>query len=464
MAISDWSRNIKKNKPYIEILIAGFIFIAVFMAKAGILNMPYHWDELGAYVGPSHWLAQGGLWKILPGLHPPALFFGHPPAFYFSLSALYRLVGEELWVSHVFAVAFSFLTIYFTYLLASHLFGRMTGILAGLLLFFSPIYFAQSGMATAEPMVTALGLMCVYYFLRGRYLAYLICGVILVMTKETSAATIAALLIYVFITERKEPGVAAKILRYSVPLLLLAAFFVSQKITAGVFLPNPYFKSHPFIRVSAESFLWIFYYQYRWILSCLILANFLINGRTAWKKEFILFLLIVLFFATTFSFVYFLPRYAMAALPYFFILGVYSLVFLCRDIRVQVATAMIILVLFLTGMHGSDRECGSCENDMQYTDVVMTHKEACNYLEEKFPGKTVLAAWPLSLELTQPHLGYVTRPIKVVSFDDQFDILLFTRQGGRDNEKLRRLSSLNHMILDRRIERNNKYVEIYLSR
>jgi 4-amino-4-deoxy-L-arabinose transferase-like glycosyltransferase len=455
--------NLKRNKLDVDILIGVLLFLTVFISKVNILSLPYHWDELGAYIRPTHWLAHGSLLRIIPGLHPPDRFFGHPPVFYLSLAALFKMAGEEMWISHVFVVVFSFLAVYFTYLLGCHLCNRATGILASLFLFFTPLYFAQSGMATPEPLVTALGVMCVYFFLRRRYRAYLLLGFFAVMVKETSAAVIAAILIYFIWNEENRQRITVRSLQYAAPLLALLIFFFMQKIATGMFLPNPYFKSHPFVMITRESLKWGLYSQNRIILTCAILANFAVHKKAIWKKEFTLFLLILLFYIGTFTFIYFLPRYILSTLPFFCLLGAYSVVSLFNDVKIQLVIAAIVLVSFLIKIHGTGTGYGSFETDMQYVDVVTTHKESCRYVEENFPEKHILALWSLSLELTEPYLGYVKKPIQISSFQDSYDVILYTPQGSRENEKLRELIGIRNMPLDRRFEKNGKYVEVYVS-
>ena len=447
-----------------DALVAAGLFCLVFAGKAGVLTLPYHWDEMSAYIAPSHWLARNGIWSVLPGLHPPTEFFGHPPLIYFTLAALFTLAGEKIWLAHLLTICSSFLAVYFTYLLACRLYGRTTGILASLLLFCSPVFFAQSGMATAEPFVTALGVMCAYYALAGNYPAYLFCAILLVLTKETSAAVISAILLYIYVTERAYSGNSRKLLKYAVPLLVLLAFFALQKTTTGAFLPNPYFEGNTFLRRSTDSFLWIFFHQYRFLMSGIILASFFALGKAAWKKEFFLFFTITLSFAVPFSFIFFTPRYIMPVLPFFFIIGASSLVSMYKDFKRQLMVALMVAGLFLTRMHGTGAGDGSFETDMQYRDVVMVHKEACRYLRAKFPGQPVLALWPMTQELREPSFGYVDRPLNVVGVNDRFNILLYTPQGLPDNSKLKDMAVRQGMVLDKIFERNNKHVEVYIVR
>src|SRR5262245_45501511 len=71
----------------VDWLIGAFLLVAVFISKAAVLDLPYHWDEIG-YASSTHWLISEGLWRILPGTYPPTTFFGHPPGLFFSLAGL----------------------------------------------------------------------------------------------------------------------------------------------------------------------------------------------------------------------------------------------------------------------------------------------------------------------------------------------------------------------------------------
>jgi 4-amino-4-deoxy-L-arabinose transferase-like glycosyltransferase len=432
----------------------------VFILKIGVLNLPYNWDEMGGYMTPAHWLAQGSLIGVFPGFHPPYIFFGHPPALYLSVAFLFKIFGERIWIAHLFAICFSFLGVYFSYLLATRLTDRMTGIFASLILFFSPLYFAQSGMVHADLFVTSLGVMCVYFFFQRRYLTYLLCGTCLVMVKESGAAIIFAIMIYSYLADRDDPRRKTVLLKYSVPLIVLCLFFILQKITTGVFLPNQYFDTNRFFLITGRSITWTFVRQGRIAVTLLTIVAFFLN-KHAWKEEFNLFLLISLFFVGTYSFIYCTARYVLPVFPYYCILCAYAIALLFNNVKRQLMVNTAIIVLFIIMTYGAGTGShGGYDEDMQYVDVVLNHKDACNYVEKAFPGKAVLAEWPLNEALRFPFLGYVSKPLRVVTVKEPYDVVVYTRQGHPDNEKLRTLKKLR---LDRVFERNGKHVEIYVT-
>jgi hypothetical protein len=58
------------------------------------------------------------------------------------------------------------------------------------------------------------------------------------------------------------------------------------------------------------------------------------------------------------------------------------------------------------------------EDNLAYRDYVLMHRDAESFLEQRYPRARVLTAWPASDEISQPYLGYVTRPLRVVKIED----------------------------------------------
>ena len=58
------------------------------------------------------------------------------------------------------------------------------------------------------------------------------------------------------------------------------------------------------------------------------------------------------------------------------------------------------------------------EDNLAYRDYVALHQAADALVSTKYANARVLTAWPASDELTQPYLGYVKQPVRVLSTDD----------------------------------------------
>jgi 4-amino-4-deoxy-L-arabinose transferase-like glycosyltransferase len=58
------------------------------------------------------------------------------------------------------------------------------------------------------------------------------------------------------------------------------------------------------------------------------------------------------------------------------------------------------------------------EDNLDYAHVIRLHQAAIAQLSKRYPGATVLTAWPMSDELTRPELGYVKQPWDVDRIED----------------------------------------------
>ena len=451
----------------VDWLVGAFLLVAVFISKAAVLNLPYHWDEIG-YASSTHWLISEGLWRIFPGTYPPTTFFGHPPGLFLSLAGLQSILGESTRISHLVALSFSFLGVLFTYLLTSHLFDRATGLLAAFFLFTSTIYYSQAVMFLGDIPVTALGVMSVYFYLKRKHLAYLVCAIYLATLKETSLAILFSVFTYALVFEGRAFLTQAKWLPYALPLLVIAAFLALQKAITGTLVPNPFFSGersaldlHPMaILVSfAKVFGWILGAQHRWALSLVVILGLYLQFQSLWRREFLLFTFIVTLFVGAFSVIYVLPRYLLPTFPFLCLAASASLTALIRRPLPRFAVGAAICLLCIAGSPRDETRADSFSENMQYVDVVVTHQDAARYIETHLGDRTVLALWPFSKTLTSPFLGYVQKQVRVTSERHDAAVVVYSPQA--TNEEFSRWIKEKSLKLIRRFERNGKVVELY---
>jgi len=60
------------------------------------------------------------------------------------------------------------------------------------------------------------------------------------------------------------------------------------------------------------------------------------------------------------------------------------------------------------------------EDNLTYRDMIVVHQLAIAYIDRHYPAATVLTAWPASIELFNPELGYSDRRVKVFPIDNFF--------------------------------------------
>jgi 4-amino-4-deoxy-L-arabinose transferase-like glycosyltransferase len=58
------------------------------------------------------------------------------------------------------------------------------------------------------------------------------------------------------------------------------------------------------------------------------------------------------------------------------------------------------------------------EDNLTYRDMIVVHQQAIHYVATHYPAATVLTAWPVSADLFNPELGYVSQPIKAWGIED----------------------------------------------
>jgi 4-amino-4-deoxy-L-arabinose transferase-like glycosyltransferase len=58
------------------------------------------------------------------------------------------------------------------------------------------------------------------------------------------------------------------------------------------------------------------------------------------------------------------------------------------------------------------------EDNLNYADVIHLHQQAIRQIVSRFPGSTILTAWPATDELTKPELGYVKKSLPIVAVEN----------------------------------------------
>lgn len=282
------------------------------------------------------------------------------------------------------------------------------------------------------------------------------------MIKATAMAILFPLLVYLYAVEKKEYGSRLKtVLKYAVPLVPVLAFLIWQAAITGrfSFINDP---GNTLFTLDAGVILakffkitkWLFLRQYRIVLSLLMVISFIVSRRSWLRKEFTLFLLIFIFSGYSFMGIYFLPRYLMPALPYFFMAGAWALTGLCRSKRLAAALVCLIMILQVSSFWDTDIR-GNFEWNMNYLKAVETQKEMCGYIEQNFPDKGVITLWSFNDQLSFPHLGYVARGIRAVLFDDRqkippHDLVLVGQPGRPVDAKLKELAVRERLRLHKR--------------
>ncbi|MDG2304071.1 MAG: glycosyltransferase family 39 protein [Candidatus Binatia bacterium] len=421
--------------------LAALSFGSLFVLKLPLLALPYHWDEAGAYVSRALWLADSGLHRALPGLHPPTQFFGHPPGLYLLLASAYRLFGHSIWLTHLVAVTLGATTLYLTFRVGERIGGSAAAFVSALFLLLNPLFFAQAGLMHGDMAVAALGLAATLFYLEERRLPYFVSAVALLLAKETGLGIVVGIAVYHALVRSDRPRHLREAVVLATPGLMLAAFFAASWITTGRLLNNSYFDTNTLVTLSFEKVRWVsrwlFVEQGRWILTaCTVVA--LTFGRREYRfRELPLLALVVIPFWAAFGALYVLPRYLLPAFPFLSVAAGLGVVALGRRWKLVPVVAVIAAgASFALTIDGTREGSGSYENNLEYVDVVETHRELAAWLEAHHQGAVIAAGWPLGQVLREPRLGYVSVPLNSASTHQHPEILAWTAQGDAFTQSL----------------------------
>jgi len=429
--------KIKKisKKLTLDYKIILLLFLMTIIFKIPILNIPHHWDAVNIH--------KVSLWMLARNFSPFPLmhevyYSGHPPFFYEALALFYLIFGVHLWVSHLLVILFSFIGLTFTYLLGSYFYNRKTGLIASILLFFSPLYFSQSGILLLTIPLTALTITTIYFAIKNNKELFIISGICLALTKEPAILILLMIFVYRLLKNKNlnKTDFLKNSFIYSIPIIVFILWIICNKLIYGWFLypenilrfnllsSSFYFNASGNILQNFNlRFSEIFLHNPRWILTLICVILFLKNIKKTkklryYKNEFFLFLSIFLIILIFYSFnSIFMIRYTLLLYPLFFILGSLALTKIFKQKIILIGITIFLLILFITDWTGNRTNSCVCdlESNLEYLDSIETHKLAAKYIENNYPNSTVLTDFPMGTELSHPDLGYVDKPIKVIS-------------------------------------------------
>jgi hypothetical protein len=104
-----------------------------------------------------------------------------------------------------------------------------------------------------------------------------------------------------------------------------------------------------------------------------------------------------------------------------YLLPLYPLVLLLcvntfrRRLREWSSLVALSAAAFVVGLFINPPYRFAPEDNLEYATVIRLHQAAIGEIVTHWPGATVLTAWPASDELSKPELGYVTKPMPVVT-------------------------------------------------
>ncbi|MFC1663752.1 ArnT family glycosyltransferase [Patescibacteria group bacterium] len=462
-------------------------------------DTPYWWDSAGYVVHAARYYVNTNFSSIFLPSDSVITAFAHPPLFVFSLALVWKIFGESLLISHLFYLIFILLAVIFTYLLGkkvanfkNEITNNLIGFSAAILLFFSPVFLAQTGIVYPEIPIAAFSVMAIYFFLDKRVKWYLLSASLLLFTKESSIVIILAILASIliqfstnFLKNRKGDFklLAKNLFLYGSPIFLLIIWFIWHKIATGWMFVMPYYQE----QVTKQAFsFWktfhvlkfFFWEQGRFIITIFIISFFSVaifkiklRKKILKQKKLIPISLVILAVLFLFCIVDFLHRYIIFGLPFLYIifLCLFGLAFQRRRTLAVVLALLILLPAFFS-QWDNHREINNwhfppLEENLEYLDVIDIGKEMVSFVEKSYPEAVVYTAFPSDYMLSESFQHYVSKSIEVHNCKnyrdgDKIDLIVFHFLSPPEINCLQIMQKLKFLPV-KTFEKNGKKMEIY---
>jgi hypothetical protein len=415
------------------------VFAALYATHFTLLRLPYYWDEAGYYI-PAAWdfFRTGSLIPIttLTNAHPPL------PSIYLALwwriSGFYPEVTRE---AVLMVAAFGLLAVW---RLAMRLVGVAsvafwTVVLTGIY----PIWFAQSTLAHADIFAATCTLWGLVFALPDRESkpwAAALWFAAAALCKETAIA-VPLTLAFVSLVEafRAKRPMRSRLLRETAWLsscvLPLAGWYSYHHAKTGFLFGNP-----AFLRYNAQAnldplrilaalghrILHLTAHMNLFVPVLMTFAALLLNprldaechdrariGDAAMRKILLLLLANALLFSVLGGAL--LTRYLLPMYPLVLLVAVTTFY---RRVPFWHGLALFSAAAFVVGLFVNPPYGFAPEDNLAYAHVIRLHLSGIAQLNEKYPGATVLSAWPMTDELTRPELGYLKQSYDVYRVED----------------------------------------------
>lgn len=427
------------DAPFPLWMVFPVIFAALYLSHFSLLRLPYYWDEAGYYI-PAAWdfFRTGSLIPIttMSNAHPPL------PSVY--LAIWWKLSGFDPEVTREAVLMVASVGLLGVWRLAQRIAGSgpvafWTVVLTALY----PVWFAQSTLAQADIFAAAFTLWGLVYALPDpdrRPVVAALWFTAGVLSKET-AIVVPMTLAVIAAAEgirsaqplrNRRSSEAAWFASCALPLI---AWYGWHFVKTGFVFGNPAFLKYNaeanfeparFLAAFGHRLLHLTAHMNMFVPSLLTIAALMLNPRLdaegherpcinsqiLWQIFLILLANVVLFSVLGGAL---LTRYLLPMYPLLLLVAVSTF---SRRVPYWQALAALSAAAFVAGLFINPPYRFAPEDNLEYARVIRLHMAGIAQLNKRYPGSTVLSAWPVTDELTKPELGYVKTPYQVYRLED----------------------------------------------
>ena len=405
----------RSGRPETYLFFAAAFTAILFLSHAGFLGVPYFWDEAGYYAPAALDLFEDGRW--IPVTTTPNV---HPPLVRTMLALTWHVTGVSIESARIVMLLIAGFSALGAFLLAIELCRPISGspaFLAILFLIACPLFFTQAMLIQLDMPAMAFTTWALFLFLRGRMGLCVAACVLLVLTKETGALVPVVLGLWC-IGEKRLRAAAW----FALPAMVLFAWLLYLRLATGSWFGdagfaeyNATYPLHPARLISAviRRVTFLFVENFHWIGAIAIAAGVRLKlyQSRGWRLAAIFAvahtLMVCLFGGAI------LDRYLLPVLPFFYTAVAAALSALPPQARLAAATALLA-GLFVSLFWSPPFWPTPLDNNLAMVRFAEVHRQAAQFIETQVARKRIVTAWPMSIELKRPELGYVTNPVPLV--------------------------------------------------
>ena len=389
------------------------------VSHAGLLGLPFYWDELGQFVPAALDLWHTG--TLVPHTTVPNV---HPPGVMAYLAGVWWLFGYSIAATRVAMLCLAALGLTLTYLITRKL-ALDTGsreapaLAAAGLLAVSPLFFSQSMMAQLDMPAMVWFALAFWLFLEDRVVACAAACAVLVLVKETGIA--APMLFGAWMLKERRWREA---LWFCLPLPGLAAWLLLLRHATGHLLGNSefaqynfYYPLHP-VRLTLALLRRLYYVFVAnghaiGLLALVVARRSVLWNTRGWRVAWAFVAAHVVLISVLGGAV--LERYLLPVYPILyaaFALAIWQLGRFC------VVAVIALAALLLAGIWVNPPFPFPLENNLAWTHFVHLEQQAAAFVEGRYPAQTIATSFPLASALRRPEFGYVRHGLRVAEISD----------------------------------------------
>ena len=402
------------------------------LAHLPLLKLPYYWDEAGYFVPAALDLLRHGWWvprSTLPN--------GHPPLLMAWLATAWTVFGCTPVVTRIAMLACAAGALLGLYRLGEEVADGRTARWSVLLYAVTPLFFAQASLAQLDLPATMFVLWALVFRARRQPVRYALAAAAACLSKDTALVAFFALALVdlgSLVRARADAGSWVKQLApHLVPAVALAGWYACNHAVTGYWVGNPQYLAYnvgdaafslPRILLSLARRLWqLLGYNGTWLLT-------LLGATAVWRwdsaarrpRRFADLVAVIAAYVVFHSVLggAVLARYLLPALALYIVLLTPALLRLGDAIPFGGRRALLVAcaAFLVVNWFWNPPYPFPYEDNLAYVTFIRLHQQADAWLQQHPPQGPVLTAWPVTGELNDPDLGYVSHPLPVQPVDD----------------------------------------------